>query len=70
MSTGPVVLHACPKPGSAYTPCCLRMTTELPRCDLFTIDPGRVTCTTRTLADHPVADTDGGESPFGWRELD
>lgn len=68
MSTGPDVFHACPKPGGAYTPCCLRMTTELPRCDLFTTNPDRVTCTARTLAELP-ADTDAGESPFGWREL-
>jgi hypothetical protein len=68
VSAGPIVLHGCPKPGGAYTPCCLRMTTELPGCDLFTTDPDRVTCTTRTLAELP-ADTDGGESPFGWRDL-
>lgn len=68
MSTGPEILHACPKPGGAYTLCCLRMTTELPDRDLFTTNPVRVTCTTRVLAELP-ADTDGGESPFGWRDL-
>jgi hypothetical protein len=42
------------------------MSTELPRADLFTTDPDRVTCTVRTVAEL-VVDTDDGESPFGWR---
>jgi hypothetical protein len=62
------VLHECPPPGGAFTSCCLRMTTELPRVDLFTTDPARVTCTLRRGAEVHV-DSDGGESPFGWRQL-
>ena len=68
MSGPEEVLHSCPAPGRAYTTCCLRMTTELPACDLFTTDPARVTCTARILAEL-TADSDGGESPFGWSEI-
>ncbi|MCX4458507.1 hypothetical protein OOK58_42095 [Streptomyces sp. NBC_01728] len=62
------VLHQCPPPGGAFTPCCLSMTTELPAVDLFTTDPERVTCTVHCAAELRV-DLDGGESPFGWRQL-
>ncbi|MXM66760.1 hypothetical protein GR925_25845 [Streptomyces sp. HUCO-GS316] len=68
MNRGQDVIHACPLPGRSYTDCCLRTTTEVPRSDLFSHDPERVTCTTRTLAEIP-AEQDGGESPFGWRDL-
>jgi hypothetical protein len=57
-----------PAAGRRLTSCCLRMTTELPRVDLFTTDPARVTCTLRRGAEL-VVDSDGGESPFGWRQL-
>lgn len=67
MSPAEGIVHACPAPGRAYTRCCLRMTTELPDTHLFSTDPDRVTCTTRTLV--PTVDTDDGESPFGWRDL-
>ncbi|MYR58328.1 hypothetical protein GTY54_19515 [Streptomyces sp. SID625] len=61
------VVHEMPPPGGAHTTCCLRLTGELPTCDLFTRDPGRVTCTVRQTAELPV-DVDRDESPFGWTE--
>ncbi|MGW2951584.1 hypothetical protein [Streptomyces eurythermus] len=68
MSSPVGVVHLCPPPGGVFTSCCLRKTTELPAADWYTTDPLRVTCTTRQTAE-PAADSDGGESPFGCREL-
>ncbi|MGY3199795.1 hypothetical protein [Streptomyces sp. TE5632] len=66
--SGPAgTIHECPPPGGSFTPCCLALTSDLPRTDLLTTDPGRATCTLRRTAELNV-DTDDGESPFGWRE--
>jgi len=68
VSTPHGVVHECPPPGGSFTRCCLRTSSELPLCDLFTRDPDRVTCALPDTA-LVVVDTDGGESPFGWSEL-
>ncbi|KQW13575.1 hypothetical protein [Streptomyces sp. Root369] len=60
-----LVVHEMPPPGGAFTSCCLTQTGELPLLNVFTRDPGLVTCTVRHTAQLAV-DTDRGESPFGW----
>ncbi|MFF4726410.1 hypothetical protein ACFY3M_13865 [Streptomyces mirabilis] len=62
------VVHEMPPAGGSYTSCCLTLPAELPTLDLFTREPGRVTCTVRRTAEVPVGD-DRGESPFGWTDL-
>lgn len=65
------VVHGCPPLGEGFTPCCGRTPFELPMHHPVTTDPGQVTCRDKELAQlvAVVADTDDGESPFGWREL-
>lgn len=60
-------VHLCPPVGSGLMPCCDRTPFELPLDDRLTTSAHEVTCTDRELAEL-VVDTDGGESPFGWRE--
>lgn len=60
-------VHACPPAGSGPVPCCGRTVTELLPGDSTTSDAHEVTCTDRAVAEL-VVDTDGGESPFGWRQ--
>lgn len=60
-------VHLCPPVGSGIMPCCARTPFELPSNDRITTYAHEVTCTDREVAEL-VVDTDGGESPFGWRE--
>ncbi|WP_328434527.1 hypothetical protein [Streptomyces sp. NBC_00425] len=64
---GEGLVHEMPRAGGTVTGCCLTVPAELPTLDCFTRDPGRVTCTVRTVAELTV-DQDDGESPFGWRD--
>jgi hypothetical protein len=44
LSWVPVTCHMCPPAGQGSTPCCGRTPFELPRHDLMTLEPARVTC--------------------------
>ncbi|MFF5968181.1 hypothetical protein ACFY64_31560 [Streptomyces collinus] len=68
MSAPADVVHEMPPTGGRYTRCCLALPADLPEADLYSRDPGRITCTAaRRIAEMPV-DTDRGESPFGWSD--
>lgn len=59
-------VHLCPPAGSRILPCCDRDVDAAVRLTNFAHE---VTCTDRKIAELK-ADTDDGESPFGWREPD
>lgn len=60
-------VHLCPPAGSELMRCCDRTVAQIGPADSVTTYAHEVTCTDREMAEL-VVDTDGGESPFGWRE--
>lgn len=60
-------VHLCPPAGSELMRCCDRTVAEIGTGDSVTTYAHEVTCTDREMAEL-IVDTDGGESPFGWRE--
>ncbi|MFI9418016.1 hypothetical protein [Streptomyces werraensis] len=68
MTTRPDLVHLMPAAGGEHTLCCLSRPDELPLTHWYTRDRADVTCTLRERAELAV-DLDGGESPFGWRDL-